>query len=261
MSSESPPGSVTYHPHMRVRAFLAGRMTLLRGEATVEQQDLPGAMGRNVLAMLVLHRAPMRRADIAEALGREVVDDTFDASLNSTLSRLRTRLNVLGLDGREWLVATDGTIELRRVEPVDVDVESAIAACSNAEVAWRAGDIESAWSDATVAYSVACRPFLPNSQGLWAEHFQWVLDDVRRRALKIVVEAALASGDLHHAEIAARRLVRDDPLREDSHRLLIRAMLAAGDRARAKQALLDLSELLALELDVQPSTETLTLLA
>lgn len=245
---------------MRVRAFLAGRMTLLRGDAVVEQRDLPGSLGRNLLALLLLQRAPMRRSSIADALGRDVIDDTFDATLNSTLSRLRTRFADLGLDGRQWIVAAEGTVELRRVEPVDVDVETAIEACHRAEAAWRAGITDAAWGDATVAYSVSCRPFLPNSEGLWSEYYQQTLDDVRHRSLRVIVEASLAHGDLHHAEIASRRLVRDDLLREDSHRLLIRSLLAAGDRARAKRALLELSELLSTELDVEPSDETLALL-
>lgn len=236
-------------------------MTLLHGDATVDQRDLPGALGRNVLALLLLHRSPMRRSEIADALGRDVIDDTFDATLNSTVSRLRARLGDLGLDGRDWIVASEGTIEFRRVEPVDVDVEAAIAACDRADVAWRNHDVDTAWSDATVAYSVASRPFLPNSEGLWVEQYQRTLDGIRRRSLRLIVETSLDSGDLHQAEIAAQRLVRDDPLREDSHRLLIRALLAAGDRARAKRALLDLSSLLAEELDVEPSHETLALLA
>ena len=246
---------------MQLRVYLAGRMSLLREDAVVDQADLPGAFGRHLLAFLLLRRAPVRRSDIAETLGRTAVDGPFDATLNSTLSRLRTRLGSLGIDGRQCLVATGGTVEFRRVIPMTVDVEAAIAACDRAGVAWRQGDADTAWADAAVAYSVSIRPFLPNAEGLWIEQWQATLDDVRRRALQVIIETSLSSGDLHQAEVAAYRLVRDDPLREDSHRLLIRALIAAGDRARAKRALLDLSSLLAEELDVEPSSETLALLA
>jgi len=244
-----------------LRIYLAGRMTVMSESVVVDHRDLPGTLGRGLLAALVLRRAPVRRSELAEMLQRDGTPDRWDATLNSTVSRLRTQLGRLGLDGREWLLATNGTMEFRRVSPVFVDVEAALAAIDRATGAWRDGDAGRAWADAATAYSVTARPFLPSVEGYWVEEIQRDLDEVRRRALRIVVEAALDAGDHHHAEVAARRLVRDDPLREDSHRLLIRAYLASGDRARAKRALVDVSTLLAEELAVDPSPETLALLA
>jgi DNA-binding SARP family transcriptional activator len=236
-------------------------MTVMSGTGVVDHRDLPGTLGRGLLAALVLRRSPVRRSELAEMLQRNVVPERWDATLNSTVSRLRSQLSRLGLDGRDWLLANNGTVEFRRVSPVFVDVEAAQAAIDRATCAWRAGDSARAWADATTAYSVTARPFLPSVEGYWVEEVQRDLDEVRRRALRIVVEAALGAGDHHHAEVAARRLVRDDPLREDSHRLLIRTYLASGDRARAKRALVHLATLLADELSVDPSPETLALLA
>ena len=59
----------------------------------------------------------------------------------------------------------------------------------------------------------------------------------------------------------AKRLVGLDPLREASHRALISACLAMGEQAMAKKQLEVLRQILARELDVKPSDETLSLFA
>lgn len=245
---------------MALRVFLTGRLTLLAEGGTLDQRDLPGQLGRGLLGALVLARGPLRRSELAEMLARDLGTSTFDATLNSMISRLRNALGRIGLSGRDWIVANGRTVEFRRVEQTTVDVETAIAASDRAHVAVRRGDLNGAWVDASITYAVTARPFLPNIDGLWVEDRQRELDELRRRSLRIIVEAAIATGDLHHAEAAADRLVRDDPLREDSHRLRIRAFLAAGDRGRAKRALLDLERLLRDELDETVSPETRALL-
>jgi DNA-binding SARP family transcriptional activator len=242
--------------------YLAGRMTLIRGEITVSPRDLPGTLARCVLAALVLRRSPLRRSELAEMVHRpDASPDSWDATLNSTVSRLRSQLGRLGLDGREWIQAIDGTIEFCRPEDVVVDVESARSAIDRADVLWRGDEHHAAWSEATVAYSVASRPFLPGVSSLWAEQVQHDLDGIRHRALTLIIESCLLSGDVHQAQAAAQRLVRDDRFSEESHRLLIRAHLAAGDRARAKRALDDLERLMGAELGVSPSATTISLLA
>ena len=242
--------------------YLAGRMTLIRGDLTVTQRDLPGTLARCVLAALVLRRAPLRRSELAHMAHRgDVSPDTWDATLNSTVSRLRSQLGRLGLDGRQWLQSVDGTVEFCRPDAIAVDVESAHSAIDRADVLWRTGEHHAAWSEATVAYSVASRPFLPGVSSLWAEQVQHDLDGVRHRALALIVESCLLSGDIHQAQAAALRLVRDDQFSEVNHRLLIRAHLAAGDRAKAKRALDNLEQMMGTELGVAPSPTTLSLLA
>lgn len=236
-------------------------MTLIRGETTVTQRDLPGTLARCVLAALVLRRAPLRRSELAHIAHRgDASADTWDSTLNSTVSRLRAQLGRLGLDGREWLQAVDGTIEFCRPDEVRVDVESARRAIDRADVLWRHGEHDAAWSEATVAYAVAARPFLPGVSSLWAEQVQHDLDAIRQRSLTLIAESCLLSGDVHQAQVAAHRLVRDDQFSETGHRLLIRAHLAAGDRARAKRTLDDLERLMGTELGIRPSAATLSLL-
>jgi DNA-binding SARP family transcriptional activator len=91
---------------------------------------------------------------------------------------------------------------------------------------------------------------------------EWVLaerDRLRRRYLDALAELArlgMGRGDLAEAVPAAERLVRDDPLREEGYRLLMRLYEARGERARALAVFHDCSSTLERELGVPPSPRT-----
>lgn len=77
----------------------------------------------------------------------------------------------------------------------------------------------------------------------------------------LLAEAEARGGHWREAAAVARRLCQVEPLREDAHRLLIRAHLALGDRAQAHRVLRQLTETLRSELGIEPLPETLDLLA
>lgn len=79
-------------------------------------------------------------------------------------------------------------------------------------------------------------------------------------ALAATVTHHEQAGALHAAIDAAARLVREDPLREQSHRRLMRLHHQRGDRAAALAAYRELERLLREQLQVEPSAETLALL-
>jgi hypothetical protein len=84
-------------------------------------------------------------------------------------------------------------------------------------------------------------------------------DRIRRRYLDALAELARLGaqhGEPQHAISAAQRLVRDDPLREEGYRLLMRLHAAQGDRARALAVYHDCSATLERELGVPPSPQT-----
>jgi adenylate cyclase len=69
----------------------------------------------------------------------------------------------------------------------------------------------------------------------------------------------LERGDAEAAIETARRLIRLDPLNEEAHRLLIRALAAAGRRSEALTHFNELEALLEKELQAAPEPETHTL--
>ncbi|MFW8745595.1 BTAD domain-containing putative transcriptional regulator, partial [Mesorhizobium japonicum] len=69
-------------------------------------------------------------------------------------------------------------------------------------------------------------------------------------------EAALALGRTASAAAAARELVERNPLDERAHRILIRSLAVAGDRAGAIRAFEDCRSVLAEQLGMDPAPET-----
>ena len=82
------------------------------------------------------------------------------------------------------------------------------------------------------------------------------LDAAALQALEHIARAAGASGDHLRAVEAARRAVAANPLGEQSHRVLIRALQLAGDRAGAVRAYEECRSALADQLGVDPDPET-----
>jgi DNA-binding SARP family transcriptional activator len=95
----------------------------------------------------------------------------------------------------------------------------------------------------------------------------WVLPERQRlaeafhRAASLLIRDLEAEGDLPGALEIARRAASTDPLREGSHQLLIRLLLAAGREDAALAAYHDLEQLLAAELGTTPLAEIQALLA
>jgi DNA-binding SARP family transcriptional activator len=94
---------------------------------------------------------------------------------------------------------------------------------------------------------------------------EWVTWERRRLAdlaaeiLARLATARLQAGGFDEAVAAARRLVGLDPLREDSHRLLMDVLTQAGRRAEALRHYAECRDVLRRELDVAPHPHTTAL--
>lgn len=94
---------------------------------------------------------------------------------------------------------------------------------------------------------------------------EWLLGEQERyreavlRALRSLVDHALATGDYETGIRYARRLARIDTLSEEAHRKLIRLYALSGRRGRALAHYEELAALLKRELGVEPLEETAAL--
>jgi SARP family transcriptional regulator, regulator of embCAB operon len=140
-----------------------------------------------------------------------------------------------------------------------VDIEVAANAVERAEGAWRHADVATTWSEATVAAGIVRRPLLPGEERPWIIALRTRLDEMGVRALDLLVQVYLARGEHSLAIAVGRDLVALEPFREASYRHLMRAHLAAGDRAEAVRTHQQLRSLLTDELGVDPATETTAL--
>ena len=125
-------------------------------------------------------------------------------------------------------------------------------AARRAELALHDGDWSGAADAARAALSDCLGAFLPDCDGPWLHEQRWRLDNVRVRALEVLADASLRSGDPAEAAEAARAAVALAPFRESAHRLLMEAHEAAGNPAEAMRAFEDLRRLLREELGTAP---------
>jgi SARP family transcriptional regulator, regulator of embCAB operon len=173
------------------------------------------------------------------------------------VSKLRTVLTQAGND--DTTIVTEGGCYRVRLGDAWVDIEAAANAVDRAEGAWRHGDLATTWSEATVAAGIVRRPLLPGEEQSWVSVLRTRLHDMGVRALDLLVQVYLARGEHSLAIAVGRELVALEPFREAGYRHLMRAHLAAGDRAEAVRTHQQLRDLLTEELGVDPSAETTAL--
>jgi SARP family transcriptional regulator, regulator of embCAB operon len=239
----------------RAQVRLLGRMHLQAGEVLVPASAFPGRQGRLAFAYLVLHRRPIVRAELAEAVWASEPPEGWSKSLAAIVSKLRVLLTRVGLPG-DVLAAGLGAYELRLPAGVVVDFEAALDQVEVAEAALRADDLERALTAADVAANLARRPLLPGEEAEWLDRQRAVLQLTLVRALEIEVDQLSRRGNLHDARRLAEEAVELSPYRESAHTHLMRVHLAAGNRAEGLRAYQRCRDLLAEELGVDPSAET-----
>lgn len=196
---------------------------------------LPGRRGRQLVAYLAYHRRPVERGVLADTL----CPGTPAIGLTALLSKVRAVLAPVEIIGRQslQLVLPEGGL----VDP----------AAASARQDW-----PEAWTHALSTLFVTQRPFLPDLTDPWVDECR---EDVRRlhlRALACYAQACLGLATATELASAARELVRSEPLDENGHRLLMRALAARGDRAEALREYERLRRMLLDELGVGPGPAT-----
>ena len=163
-----------------------------------------------------------------------------------------------GINGAE-IIAASGTYKLELPADTWVDLDAAADAIHRAETAQARGQLDEACGWALAARAIGSRPLLPGIDGAWLERERARLGETLLRALACLGEVWIASGDPELAARDAETAIRLDPYREVSHRLLIRARLAAGDRGAARRAFEACRQVFRDDLGVEPSAETAAL--
>lgn len=208
------------------------------------------------LAMLTLERERgVTRDALADALWPAGMPQTWEASLRTLVSRVRSFVAVAA-PLPDVLVAQAGRYVLQLPSDACVDVEVAEAGVTGGEEAIAAGDALQARRLASDAVARLRAPFLPRHDGDWVAERRGRLGDLLGTGLEVVSRSASALGDATGALAAANEAVARAPVRESSHRCLMAAHVAAGNRGEALRAYERLRRLLADELGVDPAPQT-----
>lgn len=242
---------------MPLRIYLLGRVRLEGDGAVVDERAFPGRQGRLAFAFLAVERSrAVARDELAEALWGDARPAAWEDALSAIVSKLRGLLSRVGLAGSSVLPSAYGCYQLQPPATTWIDLEAALDGLHLAETALREGGPREQLGWVELAFHVTRRPFLPGEDRPWVEAVRARLHDMQVRALECSSAVYGLGGDTTMAVARAEEAVRLEPFRESTHRALMRAHVAAGNRAEALRAYERCRKLLAEELGINPAAQT-----
>ncbi|UCG40152.1 MAG: AfsR/SARP family transcriptional regulator, partial [Acidimicrobiia bacterium] len=221
-----------------------GTFEVARGD---EALDVGGPKQRSVLALLALHGSRGLTVEgLIDGVWGETAPDSARSSVYAYVSNLRSTLGEETIERRRGTyVLADSTSDAVAFEElldaaeqqVGTEPEAAAAALRDSLDLWRG-----------LPYAD-----LPDVSGLREESRR--LEELRVRAVEMLMEAELGAGRGGELVPELRALVSDYPLRERFRAQLMLALYRAGRQAEALRAFDEGRELLVEELGVDPSPE------
>ena len=244
---------------MSIRIYLTGRVAIeVDGKVVVDERRLRGRQGRLLFAYIVCERTrPVSKEELAAVVWPGDLSISWEGALSALVSRLATVLSSSPLKAQGVRLSRGyGQYQLHLPADAWIDIEAGLSALVRAEAALRKGQPGSLLGAATVAATIARRPFLTGVDGYWAESQRSRLSRQLLRALDCLYEQQVARGELALAVETAIEAITLDPYRERAHLQLMRAYDVTGNRAKAVDVYHRLRVLLAEELGTEPSPET-----
>ncbi len=228
----SPDEAAPGQPPAAIRVSLLGGFGVTRDGNTLE---LPEAEQR-LVALVALHRH-VGLSWAAARLAPRIEPASAVARLHEAIARLRSAgLDMLANDGRVLSLAAG------------VTVDAAEAEAFFARLAREGGDPR--WS---ADHDRLLQELLPGWTEVWAHVARQRFEDLSLSALETEIRRLLDGGDRSAAATFAQKVLRADPFRESTLRLLIETHLAEGRDALARDCYLDFRRDLLDEFGFEPS--------
>jgi DNA-binding SARP family transcriptional activator/5'-deoxynucleotidase YfbR-like HD superfamily hydrolase len=213
---------------------------------------VPMGKQRVLLAALLLHAGRTVTADqLAELLWARDLPPSAAVTMQNYVKRLRQTFG----NGRHRIVTQPGGY-LIRVHPGELDINAMEGALADAHDAARAR----AWPDAARHADAALGYWRGNPlcdiTSAWAFAQEASrLTELRVQARELRIEAGLQLGEHARMIPEARQRVAEEPLREHTHALLMRALHGSGRTAESLQAYQSARRTLVEELGCEPGPE------
>jgi DNA-binding SARP family transcriptional activator len=239
-------------PELQVRCL--GRLSLHCREApdhAARELPLPATLkSQSLLAYLVVHRErPQSREHLAELFWGDRPEHNARRSSATALWQIRRCLPDAA-PGDDFILADAAAVQFNPHSVFWLDV---------AEFEKLIGAPGASVSVLEQAVSLVRGDFLDGFYDDWVLSERYRLESLVCDALAGLMAAQEALGKHAAALAAARRLLEQDPLREDAHRVAMRAYCRLGQRHAALAQYAHCRETLQAELGVEPMAETLSL--
>ena len=135
-----------------------------------------------------------------------------------------------------------------------LDIERLEQNLREATTSLDAGQNEAAIEKAKLALDLYQGDFMEGFHDDWVEALRVQYRELQQRALGALARAYLAAEKYEEAEVAARRMLAADDLREDAHEITIRALAGDGRSAEAIRHYEETVNLFEEEIGVSPSS-------
>ncbi len=233
---------------------MLGAVSVTNDSREISGHALGGRRVRLAIVALALADGPIPSERLASMIWGEDLPPSWKPALRGLIRSIRTAVAGLGDDAQQLVTTEPSGYSLG--PGVEVDVRDAAAALEAALTQLAESRPDAALPLLLPAAQLGVDQFLASEDLEWVENERRRLLELRRSARETLVEAAGLTGDSRRAVRTARELVEDDPTDESAHRTLIAALDRAGDRVGAVQAYEHCRTVLADQLGIDPSGET-----
>lgn len=216
----------------------------LLGGFVLRLHGVPVPIGRSaqrVIAYLAVAARPEQRELVAGSLWPEASDSRALGNLRSVLWQLRRRGVAVVADDRTWLWLTDVVVDIATFREV------------TARIMRSANDLDV--TEGEVDLILNGHELLPRWSDEWLETTREHYRQLRVHALEALCTSFASAKRFGSAVQACLTAVEAEPLRDTSHRELIRVYLSEGNRADALRQYDAYRSLMLEELGLGPSPE------
>lgn len=193
---------------------------------------------------------------LIETFWRDEDPESVEKNFHPTISHIRKALNSRQPFKQNFLVFRDGAYQLNSELSYSIDSEEFESHVAEAEKAKRAKDADRFRACLESAYRLSRGEFMTGVYESWAEERRGFYVEQAARVLGALAKLSVTEKRWADALRFAGEVLRDDPYREDMHRLTLKVLAAQGKPAAVKKHFEGLKKLLKDELGIEPSPET-----
>jgi ATP/maltotriose-dependent transcriptional regulator MalT/DNA-binding SARP family transcriptional activator len=182
--------------------------------------------------------------------------ETVEKNFHPTISHIRKALNSRQSFKQNYLVFRDGAYQLNPELIYSIDTEEFETAIAAAENAKREKDAKAFRVNLETAHALYRGEFMAGVYEDWAEDRRHYFKEQFSRVLSALAKLSFSEKSWSGALKFANEALREDPYREDMHRIVMKALAAQSKPAAVKEQFENLKTLLRNELGVDPAPET-----
>ena len=234
-----------------------GGFEMSKGDRQVAEDDWPTQKALRLFAHLAINRTPITDGALMEMLWPDAPESKARNSLRNAVHQVRTVLKKIDDRPASKLLVRgrkSGTAKLDFDYVLDTEMLDGYL--KEASSAAESGETELAIEKSKLALNLCQGDFLEGFHDEWAESLRVQNRELYMKAIGTLAQAYLDAERFEEAEVAARKMLTLDDLREDAHEICIRALAGDGRSAEAIRHYEETVDLFEQEIGVSPASLT-----